>query len=77
MIREGVVSVTLLRRIERFLHRSGMRPTRFGRDSVHDPRLVFDMRMGREPRSDTTARISQFLDLQEQLLGEKPQCRRR
>ena len=52
----------LLRRIELYLHHSAVPPTRFGRDSVRDPRLVLDMRRGREPRPETAARIHAFLD---------------
>ena len=56
----------LLRRIELYLQRSAVPPTRFGRDSVRDPRLVLDMRRGREPRPATAARIHAFLDRAEQ-----------
>lgn len=41
--------MSILRKIESFLRDTGMAPTRFGRDAVRDPRLVFDMRNGREP----------------------------
>jgi len=37
-------------------------PTRFGRDAVNDPRFVFDLRRGREPRQQTVERIVHFLD---------------
>ncbi len=39
----------LLRFIEIFLKETGIAPTRFGRDAVRDPRLVHDLRRGREP----------------------------
>ena len=52
----------LLRRIERFLRITGTSPTRFGRQAAQDPRLVFDLRNGREPRAPTAARIVAFLD---------------
>ena len=52
----------LLRRIELYLRRSGTPPTRFGREVVHDPRFVFDLRNGREPRSHTAARVTAWLD---------------
>ncbi len=55
----------LLHRIERYLRRSGIPPTRFGRDAVRDPRFVFDLRNGREPRARTAARVSDYLDAQE------------
>lgn len=56
----------LLRRIERHLRQSGTPPTRFGREAVHDPRFVFDLRKGREPRSCTAGRVADYLDSLEQ-----------
>ena len=52
----------LLREVEKFLRRSQTAPTRFGRDAVGDPRFVFDLRKGREPRPVTAARVRQFLE---------------
>ena len=52
----------LLRRIERYLRRSGTAATRFGRDAVNDPRFVFDLRRGREPRPRVQARVLAYLD---------------
>ncbi|NJC34325.1 hypothetical protein GGR88_001799 [Sphingomonas jejuensis] len=49
------------RRIELFLKTSGMTPTRFGRDCVHDPRLVFDMRNGRALGTRIQRRIDSYL----------------
>jgi len=43
--------------IEAFIAARGWTPTRFGRDIAGDPLFVFDLREGREPRSDTRARI--------------------
>jgi hypothetical protein len=55
----------LIRRIERFLLRADMAPTRFGREAVGDPRLISDMKNGRELRDATIARIQAWLDEQE------------
>ena len=55
----------LQRRIEIYLQRSGTTATRFGREVLGDPRFVFDLRKGREPRSPTAARVSAWLDRQE------------
>lgn len=55
----------LKRRIELYLRRTATAPTRFGRDTVGDPRFVFDLRDGREPREKTAARVSAWLDRQE------------
>ena len=54
--------MTLLRRIERHLDATGMPPTRFGRETVGDPRFVFDLRAGREPRDETARRVAAWLD---------------
>lgn len=51
----------LLRCIERHLRATRMAPTRFGRIVARDPRLVFDMRRGREPGPRMTRRIRRFL----------------
>ena len=53
----------LLREVEKFLNRSETAPTRFGRDAVGDPRFVFDLRKGREPRPATVARVLAFLEV--------------
>ena len=52
----------LLRRIERYLRETDTPATRFGREAVRDPRFVFDLRLGREPRIDTERRVHAFLD---------------
>jgi hypothetical protein len=51
----------LLRSIENFLRCTGMPWTRFGRLVAHDPRLVGDMRNGRNPRADMARRIETFI----------------
>ncbi len=48
-------------KIERFLRRTDMPATRFGRLAAGDPRLVPDLRNGREPRPRMVARIEAFL----------------
>ncbi len=52
----------LLREIEVHLRRTGMAPTRFGRESVRDPRLVHDMKRGREPGRAMIARVLAFIE---------------
>ena len=52
----------LLREVEKFLRRSDIAPTRFGKDAVGDPRFVFDLRKGRDPRPRTIQRVLAFLD---------------
>ena len=50
------------RRVEHFLRENNMPPTKFGRLAAHDPRLVLDMRMGREVRPETKQRLNNFMD---------------
>ena len=52
----------LLREVEKFIRSQDIAPTRFGRDAVGDPRFVFDLRRGREPRPSTVDRVRQFLE---------------
>lgn len=52
----------LIRKIEAFLRRTGMPATKFGRLAAHDPRFVFDLRNGREPRHDTESRTEHFMN---------------
>jgi len=54
--------VHLLREVEKFLNRSQTAPTRFGREVVGDPRFVFDLRNGREPRAATVRRVRAYLE---------------
>lgn len=55
--------MSTLRSIETFLRRTGMPPTRFGRDAMRDPRFVFDLRNGREPSDRTRRRIEHFMNI--------------
>ena len=52
----------LLQRIEKYLQTKRVPPTRFGREAVGDPRFVFDLRDGRQPRSTTIRRVAAYLD---------------
>lgn len=47
----------LLRSINRYLEASGVKPSRFGREAVGDPRFVFDLRNGRSVRNDVCVRV--------------------
>jgi hypothetical protein len=55
--------VYLLREVERFLRQNDTAPTTFGRKAMGDPRFVFDLRNGRDPRPSTVARVRAFLEL--------------
>lgn len=52
----------LLRKVELYLQSSDVAPTRFGREVMKDPRFVFDLRNGRDPRPSTVARVVAFLE---------------
>lgn len=41
------LELNVLAKIERYLRRTGMSPTTFGRRAANDPRFVFDLRKGR------------------------------
>lgn len=49
------------RLVERFLREQQLPPTKFGRLAVRDPRLVFDMRMGREIRPEMEQALRKFM----------------
>lgn len=51
----------LLSRIERYLKRSGIPPTRFGRECLRDPQFVFDLRRGREPGPEICSRVADYI----------------
>lgn len=51
----------LLQRINRFLKESGLPPTVFGRKAAGDPRLVSDLRQGREPGMRLVQRVENFI----------------
>ena len=54
--------VHLLREVEKYLKLSNMPAARFGREAMKDPRFVFDLRNGREPRKRTVERVRAFLE---------------
>jgi len=62
-------ALQLQRRVERFLKRSGMPATRFGREALGDPCFVSELRRGRELRPVTEKRVTAWLDEQEPRLG--------
>ena len=58
----GAPSVYLLRVVDTYLSASNIAPTRFGREVVGDPRFVFDLRNGRQPRAGTVRRVGSYLE---------------
>jgi hypothetical protein len=59
---DGIYAPPILMEIERWLKRTGMSPSRFGRLAVGDSALLHDLRAGRDPSSRTVARIRTFMD---------------
>lgn len=55
--------MSLLWQIERHLKETGTPPTRFGRMAVKDPRLVHDLRRGRQPGSRMERRVLAFIQM--------------
>ncbi|MGL4314285.1 MAG: hypothetical protein ACRCSO_09880 [Sphingomonas sp.] len=53
--------MSLMVKIDGFLRRTHMPATRFGRLAVRDPRLVGDLRRGREPGPRMVARVEAFI----------------
>ena len=53
----------LLMTIERFLRDWHLPATKFGRLAVRDPRLVHDLRNGREPGSRMRCRVEHFMNI--------------
>jgi len=58
--------------VEKFLRRSGMAPTRFGRLAMSDPRFVGGLRSGREPRDATVKRVMAFIKAQDPQTSQTP-----
>lgn len=53
--------MTLLSAVERCLRNHRLPASRFGRQATRDPRLVFDLRNGRQPRAATEAKVLAFI----------------
>jgi len=58
--------------VEAFIAARGWTPTRFGRAIAGDPLFVFDLREGREPRSDTRNRILKAMQEQSETASLAP-----
>lgn len=52
----------LIRSVESFLRRHRIAASQFGRRAAQDPRLVADLRGGREPRPPLDQRLRGFMD---------------
>ena len=52
----------LLHKIEKFIAVTGMPVTKFGRLAAHDPRLIGDLRNGRDPRPAMILQVEHFMN---------------
>jgi len=53
--------MSLLIKIDRFCRATRMPATKFGRLAVNDPRLVHDLKLGRQPRRKMVERVERFI----------------
>jgi hypothetical protein len=53
--------MTLLHAIETCLRRTDLPASRFGRNAVRDPRLVHDLRRGRQPGASLEKRVRAYI----------------
>lgn len=60
----------LIRKIEAFLRRTGMKASTFGALATHDRRFVFDLRNGRMPRTRMEHRVEHFMNNYRETVGE-------
>lgn len=47
--------------VEKFLKRTGVEPTIFGREALGDPSFVFDLRKGRSPSARTMDKVRDWI----------------
>lgn len=53
--------MSLLKRVEEELRRTGVAASRFGREVAGDPRLVHDMRRGRQLGGKLRSRVESYM----------------
>ena len=51
----------VLAEIDRFLRKTGMTRTRFGREALNDPKLIGDLAEGRQLREPTRRRVLAYI----------------
>lgn len=67
---DALTDHALLEKIDSFLDRTGMRPTRFGRLATGQSHLIQTLREGRSPSLRTANRILEFMRLHEAVVPE-------
>jgi hypothetical protein len=65
-----IMHTPILFRVERFLRATDIPPTRFGRMVAKDPRLVLDMRNGREIGTNLCCKIEHFMNKYQERTGK-------
>lgn len=58
----------LVERIDAFLQRHDMAPSRLGREVTGEPNLIFSIREGRQPNLDTLNRLANYMAEQDAAL---------
>lgn len=48
--------------VEKFLKKTGVEPTIFGREALGDPSFVFDLRKGRSPSARTMDKVREWMN---------------
>lgn len=61
---ENVDHHPILGEIEAYISEEGLSLSAFGELSVGDPRFVFDLKAGREPRRKTVEKVKNFMCLE-------------
>jgi hypothetical protein len=57
--------------VDRFLEKSGMTPTAFGKSALNDPNFVGDLRSGRRPNLGLVDRVHNFISENEKIAKEE------
>ncbi len=68
--------MSLLFAIETCLKLTKIPPSRFGRESVRDPRLVHDLRRGRQPGERVERRVRSHMEAELLKLPDGPEMQR-
>ena len=55
------VHENFLRRVERYLKKTGTSQWKFGLQAMHDPKFVSGLRKGRSPGARTIDRVDEFI----------------
>ena len=68
---------SFIRRVERFMKRHGVTPSRFGKEAVNDPNFVFDLRSGRKPNVVLMESVERWMRAYTESGGREVACKKR